>query len=447
MTVIRLPQDVRFIIQKLEEAGYEAYAVGGCIRDCLLSRTPGDYDITTSAHPSEVKKIFHRTFDTGIEHGTVTVLLKGGAYEVTTYRIDGKYEDSRHPSSVSFTSSLKEDLLRRDFTINAMAYNEKDGLVDPFGGQQDLEDGIIRCVGDPHQRFSEDALRMMRAVRFAAQLGFTIEEKTKDAIRELSPTLEKISAERIQTELLKLCVSAHPEELLTACELGLTAVFMPEFDALMNCPQNNPHHCYDAGTHTVETMKQIEPDRYLRLSALFHDFGKPATRTTDEAGIDHFHGHPKISEKLTVEILKRLKFDNATIDMVGRLVLYHDYDVFPGKKHVRRAMAKMGEDAFPLILKLKRADVLAQSDYKREEKLSILDAVEADHDTVLRDGECFSLKNLAVKGKDLLEAGYQAGPGLGEELHRLLELVIEDPSFNERETLLQLAKEHLTAGS
>ncbi|MCR5501753.1 MAG: CCA tRNA nucleotidyltransferase [Lachnospiraceae bacterium] len=441
--MIRLPQDVRFIIQKLEEAGYEAYAVGGCIRDCLLSRTPGDYDVTTSAVPAEVKRIFRRTFDTGIEHGTVTVLLKGGAYEVTTFRIDGKYEDSRHPSGVSFTTSLEEDLLRRDFTINAMAFNEKNGLADPFDGQKDLKDGIIRCVGDPYQRFSEDALRMMRAVRFAAQLGFTIEENTKAAIRELSPTLRKVSAERIQTELVKLITSDHPEELATAYELGLTAVFMPEFDRLMGCPQNNPHHCYDVGTHTIETLKQVENDRILRLGALFHDFGKPHTKTTDKDGIDHFHGHPAVSGKLAKEILRRLKFDNATIDLVSRLALYHDNHIERGKKNMRRAMAAMGEDLFPLVLRLQRADVLAQSDYKRERKLDRLDENEKDYAGVLKEGECFSLKDLAVKGKDLMEIGYQAGPGLGKELSVLLDLVIEEPSFNERETLLQLAKKHL----
>ncbi len=443
MTKLSLPQDVRFIITKLEEAGYEAYAVGGCIRDMLLSRTPGDYDITTSAEPLEVKKIFHRTFDTGIAHGTVTVLLKGKGYEVTTYRIDGTYEDSRHPKDVSFTKSLKEDLLRRDFTINAMAYNEKNGLVDLFGGQEDLEHRIIRCVGDPVQRFSEDALRMMRAVRFAAQLGFEIEKSTFEAVKELSPTLQKISAERIQTELVKLLTSPDPGKIRLAYESGLTAVFLPEFDRIMNCPQNHPHHCMDVGEHTIRVMENLRPDRMLRLGGLFHDIGKPEAKTTDEEGIDHFHGHPKISEELSKTILRRLKFDNETVDKVSRLAYFHDYHANPDKKSVRRAMHRMGEDLFPLVCELEYADILAQSDYLREDKLSRLEAVRKCYEEILKDGECVSQKDLAVKGADLIALGYKPGPVLGEELRKLLDLVIDDPSFNQRETLIQLAKEDL----
>ena len=271
---IILPKNVNKIIHVLEEHGFQAYAVGGCIRDSLLGRTPHDWDITTSALPEQVKALFKKTVDTGIQHGTVTILLDGEGYEVTTYRLDGEYEDSRHPKEVTFTSLLSEDLKRRDFTVNAMAYNEKDGLVDLFGGQKDMEEKVIRCVGDPLERFTEDALRILRAVRFAAQLGFSIEERTREAIGILAGNLEHISAERIQAELVKLAVSPHPEEFYTACETGITRVILPEFDEAMETPQNNPHHCYTVGRHMIESMRQIEPDKVLRLTMLFHDIGK-----------------------------------------------------------------------------------------------------------------------------------------------------------------------------
>lgn len=287
---IRLPQKVEDIIEKIQAAGYEAYAVGGCVRDTVLGREPDDWDITTSAEPEEVKKLFERTIDTGIQHGTVTVMLGREGFEVTTYRIDGKYEDSRHPKDVTFTANLKEDLRRRDFTINAMAYNEKDGLVDLYGGIQDIEKGLIRCVGDAGERFTEDALRMMRAVRFSAQLGYAIEENTKAAVKELAPMIRKISAERIQAELVKLMVSDHPDYIRTAYETGITAQIFPEFDLCMKTEQNNPHHCYSVGEHILHTLAYVDADKVLRLGMLFHDIGKPGTLSVDEEGITHNHG-------------------------------------------------------------------------------------------------------------------------------------------------------------
>lgn len=303
-TMIELPERVKEILDTIMEAGYEAYAVGGCIRDSILGRKPNDWDITTSASPYEIKELFRRTVDTGIQHGTVTVMMDKEGFEVTTYRIDGDYKDGRHPSEVTFTASLKEDLRRRDFTINAMAYNEQNGLVDIFGGMQDIADGVIRCVGEPRERFSEDALRIMRAVRFSAQLGYQIEEKTKAAIEELAPTLKKISAERIQVELVKLVTSKHPEELLTAYETGITSVILPEFDLCMETEQHNPHHLYNVGMHTIHAMEVIPADKVLRLAMLFHDMGKPVCRETDERGIDHFHGHPQVSEEITGKVLR-----------------------------------------------------------------------------------------------------------------------------------------------
>ncbi|MBQ7469999.1 MAG: CCA tRNA nucleotidyltransferase, partial [Pseudobutyrivibrio sp.] len=320
---MNLPADVSKIINILESNGHEAYAVGGCVRDCILGKIPHDWDITTSALPETVKSLFDRTFDTGIEHGTVTVLLHGVGYEVTTYRVDGKYEDGRHPKEVTFTASLEEDLKRRDFTINAMAYNETKGLVDLFGGEADLEAGIIRAVGNPTERFTEDALRMLRALRFSAQLGFDIEANTYQAIKDLAPTLERISAERIQVEMVKLITSDHPERMRDVYETGLTKVFFPEFDAMMECDQINKHHMYTVGEHTIVSMGLAPADRVIRLAMLLHDIAKPVCKTTDENGQNHFKMHPVEGQKMAKTVLRRLKFDNDTTDKVCNLVKNH----------------------------------------------------------------------------------------------------------------------------
>lgn len=437
---IELPEAVRNIINTLQSAGYEAWAVGGCVRDSILGRVPDDWDITTSARPEQVKAIFKKTVDTGIQHGTVTVLWNRAGYEVTTYRIDGEYEDSRHPKEVQFTASLREDLRRRDFTINAMAYNEEAGLVDIFGGIEDIRAKKIRCVGDPMERFSEDALRMMRAVRFSAQLGYEIEEETEAAICRLSPTLQKISAERIRTELVKLLISPHPE-LLEACwRTGMTAVFLPEFDRMMETSQNNPHHCYNVGEHTIRAMKASAPEKTLRLALLFHDMGKPETKTTDGEGIDHFRGHEVKSSDMARTVMRRLKFDNNTIDRVVRLVRAHDIKIEPGQKYMRRALNRLGEDIFPELFAVKEADMEAQSVYQREEKQTELFVMRKDYEAVLKSKACVSLKDLAVNGKDLIAAGAAPGKGLGEMLQKLLEEVLEEPERNTREYLLGRVK-------
>ena len=439
-TKIKLPEAVSKIIDRITGAGYEAYAVGGCIRDMLLEREPDDFDITTSAMPEEIKGLFRRTIDTGIEHGTVTVMSGDIGYEITTYRIDGKYEDSRHPSNVTFTRSLREDLQRRDFTINAMAYNDKDGLQDPFDGVSDLKNGIIRCVGDPMKRLSEDALRIMRAVRFSAQLGYEIEDKTLEAMKVLAPNLELISKERIQVELVKLLCSDHPDKLRLAYECGITRVIMPEFDRMMECEQNNPHHCYSVGEHTIHTILNTENDRIMRLGALFHDMGKPELKKTDEEGIDHFHGHPEVSRTLAVDILRRLKFDNNTIKTASALAGFHDLYVDPTLKGVRRAMNKVGRDLFPMVLKMKYADIKAQSDFKREEKLEKLDKLTALYEEIVKQGDCVTIKDLAVSGRDLMDMGIPEGPGLREVLEKLLDAVIDEPSLNNRDSLIELVK-------
>ncbi len=442
---IELPEKAKYIIDTITAAGYEAYIVGGCVRDAILGRTPEDWDITTSATPEQVKELFRRTIDTGIQHGTVTVMLDKEGFEVTTYRIDGKYEDSRHPKEVIFTPNLEEDLKRRDFTINAMAYNEKAGLIDIFGGIEDIQRKMIRCVGEAKERFGEDALRMMRAVRFSAQLGYTIEEKTQEAIRELAPNLKNISAERIQVELVKLLVSPHPDDLKIAYETGVTKVILPEFDKMMETPQNHPHHQYNVGEHTLHSLGNVEADKYLRLGMLFHDIGKPETITVDERGINHFHGHPAVGEELTKKILRRLKFDNDTISVVTRLVRYHDYGngVEPDMRIVRRAVNKIGEDIFPMLFPVKYADTMAQSTYKREEKLEMLEKWKSLYREVTAKNQCVSLKTMAVTGSDLIAEGMKPGREIGEMLGALLELVLENPENNSKEFLLGEAKKRL----
>lgn len=368
-----LPKNVSYIISKLEQAGFEAYAVGGCVRDTLLERKPQDWDITTSAKPLQIKELFKKTIDTGIQHGTVTVMLDHVGYEVTTYRIDGEYEDNRHPKKVEFTDNLKLDLERRDFTINAMAYNDNRGLVDEFGGIKDLKDGIIRCVGDAGQRFDEDALRMLRAVRFAGQLGFAIEEKTREAIVERADHLKNISAERIRVELTKLLVSKEAGRIRDAYKTGMTKYFLPELDAAMQTEQKNPHHIYTVGEHSIcgielmncffgitsdkkiydkipenvlETAKQLaakmdkKQQTVLCMTMLLHDIAKPAVMTVDEKGIGHFIGHPAQSEKMAKKIMRRLTFDNDSILKACRLIRFHDYRMEDKSRAFRQCRVK-----------------------------------------------------------------------------------------------------------
>ncbi len=443
---IEIPEKARYIIKTIMEAGFEAYVVGGCVRDSVLGRKPEDWDITTSAKPQQVKALFPRTIDTGIQHGTVTVMLDKEGFEVTTYRIDGKYEDSRHPKEVTFTPNLVEDLKRRDFTINAMAYNEEAGLVDIFGGMEDIGRKMICCVGAAEERFSEDALRMMRAIRFSAQLGYTIEENTLKAISVLAPNLRQISAERIQVELTKLLVSGHPDYLRTAYEAGVTRIILPEFDKAMETQQNHPHHKYSVGEHTLCSLTYVPAQKALRLAMLFHDIGKPETVSVDNEGITHFHGHAAVSEEMTKKILRRLRFDNETVFMVSRLVRYHDYgnSVEPDMRIVRRAVNKIGEDAFPLLFEVKKADILAQSEYMREDKLTRLERWQQLYQKVLEKGQCVSLKTLAVTGSDLIAIGMRPGKEIGEMLRQLLELVLENPESNTKELLLEEASRRIT---
>lgn len=440
MKIIQMPKKVEYIIKKLQDNGYEAYIVGGCVRDSILGRVPGDWDITTSAKPWQVKKVFDRTVDTGIEHGTVTVLLDKEGFEVTTYRIDGEYEDSRHPKSVEFTGSLREDLARRDFTINAMAYNPSTGIVDLYEGLEDLKKKRVRCVGCAGQRFDEDALRILRAVRFAAQLKFDIEPKTAQAIREKAHLLKNISAERIQAELVKLLISPCPQKLHTAFELGITSVILPEYDRIVGVGQNTPNHIYTVDVHTIKAMQNIEPKAYLRLTMLFHDFGKPEVKKCVD-GRDIFYRHPEVSARIAKDILKRLKFDNDTTNRVVRLVKWHGlkYDASP--VHVRRALNRVGSDIFEDFIRVQRADILAKSPSVIARKLELLKEKERIYHQAIDAGECYCVKMLAIGGQELIKAGIAPGPLLGAILERLTDLVIERPELNTPPQLVDLALE------
>lgn len=434
---IEIPQGAAWVLEQLRDAGYEAYVVGGCVRDSLLHRMPDDWDITTSAKPEDTKRIFRRTVDTGIQHGTVTVMVDRTGYEVTTYRIDGEYADGRHPEHVTFTASLLEDLKRRDFTINAMAYSPAEGLVDEFDGIGDINRRVIRAVGDPVQRFTEDALRMMRAIRFSAQLDYRIDEDTKEGIRLLAPNLQKVSAERIRVELEKLLLSEHPEELKEAYELGLLRQFLPELSECMECGQNNPHHCLSVGDHILCAVKAARRDKVLRLALLLHDIAKPQVKTTDENGIDHFHGHAVRSAALADRILRDLKYDNQTREAAVRLIAWHDCNLGDSLPEIRKSISELGEEWFLPLLEVKTSDVEAQSDYQRDEKLGKIEYWRNAFEEIRCAGDCLSLKDLAVSGKDLIAAGAAPGKEIGRILHEMLEEVLREPAHNTREYLLE----------
>ena len=452
----KIPAGARRIIKQLNEAGYEAYIVGGCVRDCILGKEPCDWDITTSALPEQVKAVFKRTVDTGIKHGTVTVLMRDEGiqqgFEVTTYRIDGVYEDCRHPKQVEFTASLEEDLKRRDFTVNAMAYAPGKGVVDMHGGLDDLKAGIIRCVGEAKERFTEDALRMMRAIRFCAQLDATIEEKTWEAIKELAPNIKHVSAERIRVEMEKLLISDHPYRFKLFYESGLTQYFFPEWDPAMNTPQENPHHMYNVGEHILHSLESIDTARLkeqygsegytralriLRLTMLLHDIGKPPLKKIDEDGVAHFKGHPRLGAEMAEEILRRLKYDNDTIKHVVRLVENHE-DRYPAtEKNLRRVMNRAGEECFPLMFYVHEADCLAQSSFNREEKLERIEQLRVLYETILEKKQCINIKDLAVSGRDLMAAGISPGPEMGRILEAMLDDVLDDPEHNDKQYLLE----------
>ena len=438
---IDIPEDVKFIVNTLINNGYESYVVGGCVRDSILKKKPKDWDITTKAKPEQVIKLFDKVILTGLKHGTVTVLINKAGYEVTTYRMDGEYEDNRHPKEVKFVECLKEDLARRDFTINAMAYNEKDGLIDYFGGVEDLGDKIIKTVGNPRERFNEDALRMLRAIRFSAQLDFEIDENILATIKELKNNIQNISKERIREEFNKILL-CNPKkiEILKKCEI--LEYIIPEISNMYNFNQNNPYHIYDLYNHTIIAIEAIDPIIHLRLTMLLHDFGKTKTRTTDENGISHYYAHAKESVKIAKYVLKDLKYDNDTINKVITLIQYHDCTL-KSKLSIKRMLNKIGEKLLRDLIKVQRSDVLAQNPVYAEERLTTLISAESKLDMISDQNECFSLKDLKVNGEDLINIGFNKGKEIGDTLKYLLERVIENTELNDKEELIKLAKEKL----
>lgn len=437
-----MPKNVDIAINLLQSAGFEAYAVGGCVRDSLLGKTPNDWDITTSAKPEDMKSVFadFHCIDTGIKHGTVTVVIDGEPLEITTFRLDGEYEDNRHPKSVTFTSNLRADLGRRDFTVNAMAYSKKTGTVDLFGGQNDLKNKIIRCVGDPDRRFNEDALRILRALRFASALDFEIEEKTAQSLLKNRALLGNISEERIAKELLKLVCGKGAKRILTDFAPVLFEI-LPELQPMYKNSHDNPHHCYDIYEHTLIAVESIDPEPTLRFAMLLHDCGKPAVKKFDENGVAHFYGHQRISAEISAQILVRLKVSNKFRDEILFLVSNHDrWELYENTEKMPRYLSKFGLDGVLKLLKVMRADVLAQSPEYRYRLDQIADAEETAKNLAAQK-PCLSLRELQINGRTLMDIGIPQGRKLGAVLAQLLDEVIDGVTKNTQEALTTRAKE------
>ncbi|WP_249300123.1 CCA tRNA nucleotidyltransferase [Feifania hominis] len=436
-----IPDGVRQVLGRLTGLGFEAHLVGGCVRDLLMGREPHDFDVATSALPEQVKCALCglRVIETGLRHGTVTALAGGQAVEVTTYRVDGGYSDGRHPDSVRFTDELTQDLARRDFTVNAMALSPKGELVDPFGGRDDLGRRLLRAVGEPAHRFEEDALRILRALRFGSVLGFAIEADTARAVHECRALLERVSAERIAAELVRLLCGQDAREILLEYP-DVLGVFVPELLPMVGFEQRSKYHLYDVYTHTVEALAAVRPVPVLRLSLLLHDVGKPETFTLGRDGAGHFYGHALRGSEMARDILRRLRFDNETVDTVCELILSHDIPIERSERAVRRWLGRLGEKRLRLLLEVKRADNAAHAPGVSS-RAQQLDEVESILARVLEQGACFCLRDLAVKGGDLIALGIPPGPGLGALLQKLLDAVIEGRCQNERDVLLGYAEE------
>lgn len=441
---IDIDSKANFIIHTLQNSGFEAYAVGGCVRNALLGLVPNDWDICTNALPEQMREVFRgfQTLDFGLKHGTLAVLSDGEKYEVTTYRIDGAYADNRHPESVTFTGELALDLSRRDFTVNAMAYSDELGLADPFGGAEDLKRNLLRCVGNPDNRFHEDALRILRGLRFASAYGFTVESKTAKAIHRNAVLLHNIAGERIREELLGILCGAHVAEVLTEFR-DVIAVVIPELSETFDFEQRTKHHCYDVWQHIVHAVAAVENQPVLRVAMLLHDIGKPRACTTDGTGCNHFKGHQEISAQMAEEIFRRLHFSNDFSQTCLQLIRCHDVRFNGSAKQVRRVLQALGEDNMHLLFSVQRADLAAQSDYRREEKLAAVDTAQRQFEEILAQNQCFSLKQLAVDGNDILSLGAK-GREVGNILNLLLDEVIEERLPNEREALLDRAGEALS---
>lgn len=442
---IKIPKEANDLIHALQEGGYEAYVVGGCVRDSILNRPVHDWDICTSATPREMIEIFKdkRIIETGLKHGTITVLNGDGQYEITTFRTDGEYSDCRRPDNVTFVKNLREDLQRRDFTINAIAYNDETGIVDPFDGMKDIDNQLIRCVGNPIDRLNEDGLRIMRAIRFAAQLDFAIENSTEVVISLLARNLNNISAERISSELKKIMASTRPSIIMENEEILKRIV--PEFIPCIGFQQNNSYHDLTVEKHIWLSLIFSETDNlYVNLALLFHDIGKPECYTEDENGIGHFYGHPETSAKIADRIMRRLKFDNYTRESVVELVKYHDAEINPTPRNVKKWLNRLGEEQFRRLLWVKEADIKAQNRKYQDERLEKLQKIaEVLEDVTFDDTTCFSLKDLAINGEDVMRTvGIKQGKEVGEWLNKALEKVIDGEMKNDREELFTWLREN-----
>ena len=436
-----LPSYLLPLFHRLEQSGHRCYAVGGCVRDSIMGISPQDYDLCTNARPEEVISLFsdYRCIPTGLRHGTVTVLTEGHPVEITTFRTEGSYTDGRRPDWVTFTPSLEEDLSRRDFTVNAMAFSPEEGIIDPFGGRQDLEKGLLRCVGNPDRRFTEDALRILRCLRFASTLGFSIHPNTAAALKNTASRLTLVSGERIGAELNKLLCGKQVRQILLDWP-DVLGVVLPEILPMVGCPQRTPYHRFDVWGHTAAAVEAIPPKVELRLTMLFHDAGKPACAFTDESGTDHFYGHGKISAQLAQTALARLKWDRTTSETVVELCLLHDRVLVPSLPAVKRLLNKIGPERLEQLILVKEADTLAQSKLALP-RMAQHQQIRRLAQQILEEQSCFSRKDLAVTGKDLLALGIPAGPKMGEILEALLNAVMDGKISNQREALLQYLRE------
>lgn len=437
-----LPQAVQYCIQSLEAAGFQGFAVGGCVRDSLLGLTPADYDLCTDAKPEDLCKIFssHQLLHHGQKHGTVGVVLDGQVYEITTFRKEGDYADARHPGWVAFVPNVEEDLARRDFTINAMAYNPRLGCIDPFGGQADLKNRILRTVGDPQARFREDALRILRGARFSARFGLTPDAATMDAMQTLSPLMAYLARERVFEELCKLICSATAEDLQKFAPL-LTQV-IPELAPSVGFQQHSPHHRYDVFTHTAYVVEAVPKLLPLRWAALLHDVGKPASFTMDETGRGHFKGHAQVSQEMADEILRRLKAPSSLRQQVTALIGLHMARLEPDKKLLRRRLGRLGQELLEQLLVLQEADMGSKGTGIPEE-MEQFAVIRRLIQEILAEDACFSIKDLAINGWDLQQAGFAPGPVIGQCLSWLLGQVQDEVLPNRRDVLLAAAKEIL----
>ncbi|MCI1956290.1 MAG: HD domain-containing protein [Oscillospiraceae bacterium] len=441
---ISIPPQVDDILRKLTGNGQEACVVGGCVRDSLLGRKPNDWDVATSSRPEETKRIFAGTptIETGLKHGTVTVLSGGMPVEVTTYRVDGAYSDGRHPDAVAFTGSLKEDLARRDFTINALAYRPGSGLVDLFGGRDDLAGRRIRCVGEADRRFREDGLRILRALRFASVLGFSIEQETAAAALRNRELLDRIAKERIQAEFTKLLCGKGAAKILREYR-EIIARFIPEIRPAFGFEQHNPHHSFDVWEHTLRCVDAVEPEPALRLAVFLHDLGKPSCYSRDADGVGHFYGHAAAGGELARKILARLRYDKKTAGTVLTLVKCHDQPLPPDERLLRRRLNKLGEKNLRLLFRVAAADTKGKSPADRA-RLASLRKAEAVLETLLARNACFSLGGLAVNGGDLLKIGVPEGTEVGRTLRALLDAVMDGKCPNSKEALLAYARKGVT---